>query len=68
MSKQGSMEGATEDDKRYEVKIDLTQEQFAIHVRKVSDRKSTTGLYDINTAMGFAEKQMEKWREEYGAD
>lgn len=60
------MEGVAEDGKRYEVKIDLTQEQFAMHVSKVSDRKSTTGLYDINTVMVFAEKQMEKWREEYG--
>lgn len=57
-----------EDGKRYEVKIDLTQEQFAIHVSKASNRKSTTGLYDINTVMVFAEKQMEKWREEYGAN
>jgi hypothetical protein len=39
-----------------------------MHVSKVSDRKSTTGLYDINTVMVFAEKQMEKWREEYGAN
>ena len=62
------MEGVAEDGKRYEVKIDLTQEQFAIHVSKASNRKSTTGLYDINTVMVFAEKQMEKWREEYGSD
>ena len=52
------MEGVAEDGKRYEVKIELTQEQFAIHVSKASNRKSTTGLYDINTVMVFAEKQM----------
>ena len=62
------MEGVAEDGKGYEVKIELTQEQFAIHVSKASNRKSTTGLYDINTVMVFAEKQMEKWREEYGSD